>query len=171
MDESAARPARSETSPHRRPMQHRDLRRDRRSVPQEAASRHLRSGQPRPAAAELRPDRVRTPRLDRGPFQGFRQGERAGALPHAVQGIDLEAARLRHPLRAGNLRRPQGVRTPVRHRGRTRPRPRYPRQPRVLHVRTAARLPAGLPPAGRLRPGEILRGCLASRHHRKTVRP
>ncbi len=40
-------------------------------------------------------DRSSTPRLDRGPFQGLRQGERAGALPYAVQGIDLEAAAAR----------------------------------------------------------------------------
>lgn len=49
------------------------------------APRHLRSGQPWLVAAKLRSDEFRTPRLDRGPFQGLRQGERAGALPYAFK--------------------------------------------------------------------------------------
>ena len=37
-------------------------------------------------------------------FKDFRQGERAGALPYAVQGIDLEAACGRYPFRTRHVR-------------------------------------------------------------------
>ena len=71
-------------APHRRAVRAGHLRRDRRLVPQEADAGDLRPGQPRSAAAGLRPRRLRSPGLGRPGLRAGRPRVGEGARPDAV---------------------------------------------------------------------------------------
>ena len=144
LGQPAAGQARQAHAPHRGTVRGGDLRRDRRSGPQEADAGDLRPGQPRAAAADVRAGRVRPPGLGR---RGLRQGRlRRGqaARPHAVPPGGLGPAGRGNPLRPGHVRRRRRIRhgsaETLAQAGR---RARHRRQSRVLPVDPAEGVPAG----------------------------
>ncbi len=119
----------------------------------------------------LRAHRVRPARLgDAGLRRGrARLGEEV--RPHRVPRGDLEPARRGHPVRPGRVRRRRRVRAARGHRLRPRRRARHGRQPRLLPVGPAERVPGGLPPARAVRAVPVQAGRLAPGRHREAVRP
>ncbi|CAA9417213.1 MAG: Glucose-6-phosphate 1-dehydrogenase, partial [uncultured Pseudonocardia sp.] len=167
----APRRARQAVAPHRGPERAGDLRGHRRPVAQEAHARHLRPGQPRPAAARLRAHRLRPPRLGRAGLRPRRVRGGQGARAHPVPAGGVGPPRRGLPVRAGQLRRRRRLRPARGHRPRAGRGSRHRGQPRLLPVDPAERLPGGVQAARPLRAGAPGRHELAPGRHREAVRP
>ena len=92
-------------APDRRTLRPGDLRCHRRPVDQEADAGGLRPGQPRSAAARLRPGRLRPAGVGAPGLRPDRARRRPAARPHPVPRGGVAAAVGGHPVRAGRDRR------------------------------------------------------------------